>query len=109
MVDQNQSVNFSSNGDESGPNDAGQEFDVLDEHSSMPPLVGRVLALDVGKKRIGMAMSDALGITAQGLETLTRVRIREDLELMAGLIDEQGIVEILIGLPLHMSGDESRQ
>ncbi len=47
-------------------------------HQQLPP--GRVFALDVGKKRIGLAVSDELGITAQGIETLERTRIRDDLE-----------------------------
>lgn len=70
---------------------------------------GRILALDVGKKRIGLAMSDALGITAQGLPTLQRVRIREDLEQLANLCRDHEIKLLLVGHPLHMSGDESRQ
>ena len=70
---------------------------------------GRVLALDVGKKRIGLAISDPLGITAQGLPTLQRVRIREDLEEIAKLCREQQVTQLLVGQPLHMSGDESRQ
>jgi len=106
MVDENRSVNFSSNGQDSGSNGSNA---AAEPSEYLPPLSGRVLALDVGKKRIGMAMSDALGLTAQGLETLQRVRIREDLDQLARFVEEQGIAEILIGLPLHMSGDESRQ
>ena len=49
------------------------------------PIVGRVLALDVGKKRIGLALSDELGITAQGLPTLYRTTIREDLTALHGV------------------------
>lgn len=70
---------------------------------------GRLLALDVGKKRIGLAVSDLLGITAQGLPTLHRTRIREDLDQLAGLCSEYQVTTILIGRPLHMSGDESKQ
>src|SRR4051794_3426089 len=70
---------------------------------------GRVLALDVGKKRIGLAISDGLGITAQGLPTLHRTRIRDDLDRLAALCREREVTLILIGRPLHMSGDESRQ
>jgi putative Holliday junction resolvase len=70
---------------------------------------GRVLALDVGKKRIGLAISDGLGITAQGLPTLHRARIRDDLEYLARLCREQEVSLLLVGRPLHMSGDESRQ
>lgn len=70
---------------------------------------GRILALDVGKKRIGLALSDELGITAQGIETLTRTRIREDLESLKRIADRFEVKALLIGKPLHMSGDESRQ
>jgi putative Holliday junction resolvase len=70
---------------------------------------GRILALDLGKKRIGLALSDPLGITAQGLETLQRTNIREDLAALARLIEEREVTTILMGHPLHMSGDESRQ
>ena len=45
----------------------------------------RVLALDLGKKRIGMALSDELGVTAQGLETLQRTNVREDLARISQL------------------------
>lgn len=71
--------------------------------------LGRILALDLGKRRIGLALSDPLRITAQGLPTLTRTRIREDLDALAALAEEKGVVEFLFGEPLHMSGDESRQ
>lgn len=68
-----------------------------------------MLALDVGKKRIGMAISDELGITAQGIETLERTRIREDLDKVRDLAKSRGVSTLLIGRPLHMNGAESRQ
>lgn len=70
---------------------------------------GRVLALDVGKKRIGLAVSDALGITAQGLATLERTRIRDDLDQLKRIAAEKDVHTLLVGRPLHMSGSESRQ
>jgi putative holliday junction resolvase len=70
---------------------------------------GRVLALDVGKRRIGLAISDGLGLTAQGLPTLERTTIREDLTRLAELAAEREIELFLVGDPLHMSGDQSRQ
>jgi putative holliday junction resolvase len=70
---------------------------------------GRVLALDLGKRRIGLALSDELGITAQGLETLQRSKIREDLAHLAQLAVERGVVLFVMGNPLHMSGREGRQ
>jgi len=73
------------------------------------PRKGRILALDLGKKRIGLALSDPLGITAQGLPTLQRVNIRTDLAELDRLATEYDVRLILLGLPLHMSGDEGRQ
>jgi putative Holliday junction resolvase len=77
--------------------------------SDFAPICGRILALDVGKKRIGLAVSDALGISAQGLPTLQRTRVRDDLRQLAVLVEERGIGLLLVGHPLHMSGTESRQ
>jgi len=70
---------------------------------------GRILALDLGKKRIGLALSDPLGITAQGLPTLERTNIRQDLSNIAHIIAERGVTLLLMGNPLHMSGDAGRQ
>ncbi len=78
------------------------------EYHTKPPK-GRILALDLGKKRIGLALSDPLGITAQGLPTLQRVNIRTDLDALATLIADREVSQILMGQPLHMSGDEGRQ
>ncbi len=69
---------------------------------------GRILALDLGKRRIGLAISDELGITAQGLQTLERTNIREDLDRLAQLIAERCVSLILVGNPIHMSGREGR-
>jgi putative holliday junction resolvase len=73
------------------------------------PGKGRILALDLGKKRIGLALSDPLGLTAQGLPTLQRVNIRTDLAELDRLAAQYDVILILLGLPLHMSGDEGRQ
>ena len=70
---------------------------------------GRVLAIDLGKRRIGLAVSDELGITAQGLPTLHRTRIREDIDALAAIIADKNVTLILMGNPLHMSGREGRQ
>ena len=69
----------------------------------------RILALDLGKRRIGLAISDPLGITAQGLPTLVRVRKRDDLDALAQLTREKEIGLIVLGNPIHMSGSEGRQ
>jgi putative Holliday junction resolvase len=70
---------------------------------------GRILALDLGKRRIGLALSDPLGITAQGLPTLERTNLREDLAALEQLASAHGVTMILVGNPLHMSGHEGRQ
>jgi putative holliday junction resolvase len=69
----------------------------------------RILGLDVGSKRIGLAISDPLGITAQGLETLHRQNKRFDFAQLEQVIREYQVVEIVIGLPLRMTGAEGIQ
>ncbi len=69
----------------------------------------RILALDLGKRRIGLALSDELGITAQGLPTLQRKNNRTDLAALARIVQEKAVDLILIGEPLHMSGDAGAQ
>ena len=69
----------------------------------------KILALDFGKRRIGLAVSDELGITAQGLPTLQRKNIRTDLAALARLVQEKSVDRILMGDPLHMSGDAGVQ
>lgn len=68
------------------------------------PRQRRVLALDLGRRRIGLAISDPLGITAQGLPTLERRNKRADLEALRRLASEYNVELILVGHPLHMSG-----
>jgi putative holliday junction resolvase len=69
----------------------------------------RVLGLDVGSKTIGIAISDPLGITAQGLETIRRKNKRLDFEQLAGLLQKYEVSEIVVGYPLRLSGAEGRQ
>ncbi|MGH9557384.1 MAG: Holliday junction resolvase RuvX [Terriglobales bacterium] len=64
----------------------------------------RFLALDVGSKTIGMAISDPLGITAQGLETLQRKNKRTDFEALSRILEQYEVGEIVVGYPLRMSG-----
>lgn len=75
----------------------------------MSQLRGRVLALDLGKRRIGLAVSDELRLTAQGLPTLERTNKAEDLEALNRLIRDKGVALVVVGQPLHMSGAEGRQ
>jgi putative pre-16S rRNA nuclease len=69
----------------------------------------RILGLDVGSRTIGMAVSDPLGITAQGLETIRRKNKRTDFSLLQRAIDDHDVREIVVGYPLRMSGAEGRQ
>ncbi len=75
-------------------------------HSSgeAPKVRPRVLGMDVGSKTIGLAVSDPLGITAQGLLTIRRKNKRLDFEQLANVIREYQVSEIVIGYPLRMSG-----
>jgi putative pre-16S rRNA nuclease len=69
----------------------------------------RVLGLDVGSKTIGMAVSDPLGITAQGLQTYRRQNKRRDLEALRTVIQDYQVAEIVVGYPLRMSGATGTQ
>ena len=69
----------------------------------------RILALDVGSRRIGLAVSDALGFTAQGLDTLHRNNKRRDMAQLQKIISTYDIGEIVMGNPLQMSGAEGAQ
>lgn len=67
------------------------------------------MGLDVGLRRVGVAISDPLGITAQGLETLQRKNKKYDLQHLNRIIREYDVKEIVVGLPLRMSGAEGAQ
>jgi putative holliday junction resolvase len=69
----------------------------------------RILGLDVGSKTIGMAVSDPLGITAQGLETYRRQNKRLDFEALRKVIEQYQVAEIVVGYPLRMSGATGTQ
>ena len=69
-----------------------------------PILPRRILGLDVGSRTIGAAVSDPLGITAQGLPTIRRHNKRLDFEALQGLIRQFDVAEIVVGYPLRMSG-----
>ncbi len=72
-------------------------------------VTGRVLALDVGSKTIGLAVSDALGITAQGLETIRRRNKRADFATLEHVLRQHDVREIVVGYPLRMSGSAGTQ
>lgn len=65
----------------------------------------RVLAIDYGRKRIGLALSDELGITAQPLPTLMHQNRREDIRRLREICREHGVGRILVGHPVHITGE----
>lgn len=64
----------------------------------------RYLGLDLGDKRIGIAISDELGITAQGLQTLERRTMKTDMAALQALVEAHGVTEIVVGMPRNMDG-----
>lgn len=69
----------------------------------------RILCLDYGEKRIGAAICDELGMTAQGLPTIIRKSKKHDLDILGNLIKSYNVEKILIGYPLRLDGSEGIQ
>jgi putative Holliday junction resolvase len=69
----------------------------------------RILGLDIGSKRIGVALSDELGFTAQGLETVQSRGIDNDIKAIAELAAQHSVTEIVVGVPYDMNGSEGVQ
>jgi putative Holliday junction resolvase len=69
----------------------------------------RVAGLDIGEKRIGVAVSDALGITAQPVAVVERKSVRRDVEAIRAMLAEHRVGRIVAGLPLQMNGTEGTQ
>ena len=67
----------------------------------------KILGLDYGTKRIGVALSDGLLITAQGMDSIYRNDLASDLNAIKKIIDDNGVVELVVGLPLNMDGTHS--
>jgi putative Holliday junction resolvase len=70
----------------------------------VPP---RILAIEFGTRRIGLAVSDALGITAQGLRTLERTRTEDDLAHIQARVEEYGVERVIVGNPLGHAGGQT--
>jgi putative Holliday junction resolvase len=75
----------------------------------LTPAKTRILALDLGKRRIGLAISDPLRITAQGLPNIQRTNKRADLAALEALVREREVGLFLMGNPINMGGKEGRQ
>ena len=69
----------------------------------------RYLSLDIGDATIGIAVSDLLGLTAQGVETIRRTELSADLDRLAQLVQEYEPTGFVAGLPRHMNGDEGER
>jgi putative Holliday junction resolvase len=69
----------------------------------------RILGVDYGEKRIGLAVSDELGLTAQGIPTLIRKTKKNDLEIFRQWIRHYSVQKIVVGYPLHIDGSEGIQ
>ena len=67
-------------------------------------LDGRIMGLDVGDKTIGVAVSDLMGLTAQGVKTIKRVGKKKDIEALKEIITERQVNKIVSGLPKNMNG-----
>jgi putative holliday junction resolvase len=70
-------------------------------------VIPRIMAIDFGTKRMGLAVSDALGMTAQGLPTLARTRTADDLERLLALVREYSVELVLVGNPIGHSGADT--
>jgi putative Holliday junction resolvase len=71
--------------------------------------VARIVAFDVGEKRIGVAITDGLGLTAQPLLTIYCKTPRADMKSVGRILRKHGVAEAVVGNPLHMSGQVSPQ
>ncbi len=69
----------------------------------------KVMGLDIGTKRIGVAISDELLITAQGMESIMASEPARDIGKIAEIAAKNGVEEIIVGLPLNMNGTESKK
>ena len=67
-------------------------------------LDGRIMGLDVGDKTIRVAVSDLMGLTAQGVKTIKRVGKKKDIEALKEIIKERQVNKIVSGLPKNMNG-----
>ena len=69
----------------------------------------RIIGLDVGDRRIGVAISDPLGITAAGLDVIERANMRQDVHAVTDMARRHGATAIVVGLPLNLDGSTGEQ
>ena len=75
--------------------------------TAVPAATGVILAIDYGKKRLGLALSDEFCVTSRPYATWTRINRRRDLARLRELVREQGVRRVVVGLPLHLDGAPS--
>lgn len=71
------------------------------------PTTGVILAIDYGKKRLGLAISDEFRVTSRPYATWTRINRRRDLARLRELVRKEGVRRVVVGLPLHLDGTPS--
>jgi putative Holliday junction resolvase len=67
-------------------------------------ILSRILAIDFGERRIGLALSDALGITAQGFPTLDTKKTKDIFTHLENIIKEKNVTKVVVGMPKNMNG-----
>ena len=75
--------------------------------TAFPAARGVILAIDYGKKRLGLALSDEHGVTSRPYATWTRINRRRDLARLRELVRQESVRRIVVGLPLHLDGTQS--
>jgi len=71
--------------------------------------ITRNLGLDIGDRRIGVALSDTLGILATPVDIIDRLDEKQDIDIIIDLINQHGVGRVIVGLPLSLSGDAGPQ
>lgn len=71
--------------------------------------MSKIMGLDIGDRYIGIAVSDSLGLTAQGYRTYRRATREDDLKFFTDVVTQFGVTKIISGLPMDMEGNETAQ
>lgn len=71
--------------------------------------MGRILSIDYGEKRVGLALSDELKITAQPLDIIINDDIKSTVEKIVSIVSEKNVEEIILGLPKNLKGEKGKQ
>ena len=68
--------------------------------------MGRILSIDYGEKRVGIALSDELKITAQPFDTIINYNLEKTASTIAGIISEKDVEKVVLGLPRNLKGEK---